>query len=383
MIELQKETKDEKEVQEGIIIKDIKKVEKIWKNHENGESLDYHLDRMTKEELLKIGNNYGVRGLTSLKKADLELRIKETIISKYEYILEFLDEDAYIYLKDVIDKDGNEDYKGSDLINANYFRDRGIMFTGVDKGKLKVVMPKEILNILKDKLDIKLEENSKMNSEIIDLTAGLIYFYGVCRIKDVITILKEEYEFKLDENRIEKLFRLGQEVGYDYQVDRNIIYHIDVDDSEDILEAIDKNKELRYEKFTRKTLIKASQPDYIEGNKERIKLEKALNQLFVIDKKILREELEGFEIAIKNEVSKEEAIDVFLEAYEIENEEEKNILKYELEMVYKEIRKWSLKGHKISEIEGKEKIIINEAKVGRNDLCPCGSKKKYKKCCGR
>ena len=22
-------------------------------------------------------------------------------------------------------------------------------------------------------------------------------------------------------------------------------------------------------------------------------------------------------------------------------------------------------------------------KVGRNDLCPCGSKKKYKKCCGK
>jgi preprotein translocase subunit SecA len=24
-----------------------------------------------------------------------------------------------------------------------------------------------------------------------------------------------------------------------------------------------------------------------------------------------------------------------------------------------------------------------QAKVGRNDLCPCGSGKKYKKCCGR
>ena len=23
------------------------------------------------------------------------------------------------------------------------------------------------------------------------------------------------------------------------------------------------------------------------------------------------------------------------------------------------------------------------AKVGRNDLCPCGSGKKYKKCCGK
>ncbi|MBN2656976.1 MAG: YchJ family protein [Spirochaetales bacterium] len=26
--------------------------------------------------------------------------------------------------------------------------------------------------------------------------------------------------------------------------------------------------------------------------------------------------------------------------------------------------------------------IVNETKVGRNDPCPCGSGKKYKKCCG-
>jgi uncharacterized protein YecA (UPF0149 family) len=26
---------------------------------------------------------------------------------------------------------------------------------------------------------------------------------------------------------------------------------------------------------------------------------------------------------------------------------------------------------------------IRHEKVGRNDPCPCGSKKKYKKCCGR
>lgn len=28
------------------------------------------------------------------------------------------------------------------------------------------------------------------------------------------------------------------------------------------------------------------------------------------------------------------------------------------------------------------KPMITEVKVGRNDLCPCGSGKKYKKCCG-
>lgn len=29
------------------------------------------------------------------------------------------------------------------------------------------------------------------------------------------------------------------------------------------------------------------------------------------------------------------------------------------------------------------KVIVNEPKIGRNDPCPCGSGKKYKKCCGK
>ena len=28
-------------------------------------------------------------------------------------------------------------------------------------------------------------------------------------------------------------------------------------------------------------------------------------------------------------------------------------------------------------------IVRNENKIGRNDPCPCGSGKKYKKCCGK
>lgn len=31
----------------------------------------------------------------------------------------------------------------------------------------------------------------------------------------------------------------------------------------------------------------------------------------------------------------------------------------------------------------RSKIVVREDKVGRNDPCPCGSGKKYKKCCGK
>ena len=33
--------------------------------------------------------------------------------------------------------------------------------------------------------------------------------------------------------------------------------------------------------------------------------------------------------------------------------------------------------------EIKSNPILNDNKVGRNDNCPCGSEKKYKKCCGK
>lgn len=37
----------------------------------------------------------------------------------------------------------------------------------------------------------------------------------------------------------------------------------------------------------------------------------------------------------------------------------------------------------IKKAYNKSKIYINENPIGRNDPCPCGSGKKYKKCCGQ
>ena len=92
--------------------------------------------------------------------------------------------------------------------------------------------------------------------------------------------------------------------------------------------------------------------------------------------------MDGFIVAIKNEVEKAEAIDIFLQAYEIQSDEEREIFIYELELLAKSIRKWSLKGYTENEIEKANARVVNEVKVGRNDPCICGSGKKYKKCCG-
>ncbi len=160
-----------------------------------------------------------------------------------------------------------------------------------------------------------------------------------------------------------------------------MLCNIDVEDAEKILKLQEECKN-NYYKFDKKSLIKAGKVDFVEENKQRTKLERVLGELFVIDKNILKEEMEGFMIAIKNEVEKSEAIDTFLQAYQLQSGEEKDIFVYELEVLAKSIRKWSLKGFTEDEIQKENSRVVNDVKIGRNDPCICGSGKKYKKCCG-
>ena len=54
-------------------------------------------------------------------------------------------------------------------------------------------------------------------------------------------------------------------------------------------------------------------------------------------------------------------------------------------------RLWANKGHTPNELAAHNNRrppfamsgVIKKQKIGRNDPCPCGSGKKYKKCCGR
>lgn len=56
--------------------------------------------------------------------------------------------------------------------------------------------------------------------------------------------------------------------------------------------------------------------------------------------------------------------------------------------MYQHTRRWADNGHTPEELERKRRpretpAIPTRLRVGRNDPCPCGSGKKYKRCCGR
>ena len=92
--------------------------------------------------------------------------------------------------------------------------------------------------------------------------------------------------------------------------------------------------------------------------------------------------LKGGEIELENlDANSEIELDIDLEKLLY------NMLAADAEYLYT-LPQWEevLPADKIKEIVKafkKSKTVVKGEKIGRNDPCPCGSGKKYKKCCGR
>ena len=374
--------KDKDKLQEEILKADMKNVEKIWKESDGEQTLAALLEKMTKDELVKVAKKYDVKGITSLKKAEVVERIREVIIKNVDLMINSLEETSIKFLQELINYGGVKKYQCDLLINSNFLRNRGIVFTASINGELYVILPEELRVLLKEKITKDVMTAAREKSDLIKAIAGSTYYYGVVSYSAIREILESTFNTEVTDEKIKELVLIGEELGYDYVIEEDGLCHIDVENSNKIVKLQKKNKK-NICKFDKKTLIKAGVPDFMEEHKSGKNLQRALGEMFIIDKEILKDEMDSFTISIKNEMPMEKSINLFLDAYEIDTEEEKNILAYELEHLAKSIKRWSLNGYSENEITKLEQRVVNEVKIGRNDPCLCGSKKKYKKCCGR
>ena len=358
--------KDKDKLQEEILKADMKSVEKIWKESDGEQTLAALLEKMTKDELVKVAKKYDVKGITSLKKAEVVERIREVIIKNVDLMINSLEETSIKFLQELINYGGVKKYQCDLLINSNFLRNRGIVFTASINGELYVILPEELRVLLKEKITKDVMAASREKSDLIKAIAGSTYYYGVVSYSAIREILESTFNTEVTDEKIKELVLIGEELGYDYVIEEDGLCHIDVENSNKIVKLQKKNKK-NICKFDKKTLIKAGVPDFMEEHKSGKNLQRTLGEMFIIDKEILKDEMDSFTISIKNEMPMEKSINLFLDAYEIDNEEEKNIFAYELEHLAKSIKRWSLNGYSENEITKLEQRVVNEVKIGRND----------------
>ena len=114
--------KDKDKLQEAILKADMKSVEKIWKESDGEQTLAALLEKMTKDELVKVAKKYDVKGITSLKKAEVVERIREVIIKNVDLMINSLEETSIKFLQELINYGGVKKYQCDLLINSNFLR---------------------------------------------------------------------------------------------------------------------------------------------------------------------------------------------------------------------------------------------------------------------
>ncbi len=364
-------------LQEEITKADNKVVEKMWKNIDEDCTLKAFLEKMTKDELVKIAKKYSVRGITTLKKADAVEKMVTVILENTKIALELMEENSLKYIEELTKITGLKKYECTDMMYINYLRNRGLAFSGLKNDEAFVVMPKELKSIISEQLNKELKDKARLNEEVIKAISGMVYYYGVCKFDFIISNVKNIFGTSLEEEYIKALITNGEELGYDYVIDGDMLCNIDVEDAEKILKLQEECKN-NYYKFDKKSLIKAGKVDFVEENKQRTKLERVLGELFVIDKNILKEEMEGFMIAIKNEVEKEardrrnelqrnerrllqkeDALDRKVESYEKKEEQMSQKLE-ELEKQKEDVKQ--LQQKQLQELERISGLTLEEAK---------------------
>ena len=313
--------KDKDKLQEEILKADMKNVEKIWKESDGEQTLAALLEKMTKDELVKVAKKYDVKGITSLKKAEVVERIREVIIKNVDLMINSLEETSIKFLQELINYGGVKKYQCDLLINSNFLRNRGIVFTASINGELYVILPEELRVLLKEKITKDVMTAAREKSDLIKAIAGSTYYYGVVSYSAIREILESTFNTEVTDEKIKELVLIGEELGYDYVIEEDGLCHIDVENSNKIVKLQKKNKK-NICKFDKKTLIKAGVPDFMEEHKSGKNLQRALGEMFIIDKEILKDEMDSFTISIKNEMPMEKSINLFLDAYEIDNEEE-------------------------------------------------------------
>ncbi len=373
----------------------LKEEEKRWPNIEVPVTLSNYFGKLTKPELSTIRMNLGIKGASSLKKQELIDVLVEQIPTALPNLLLAFDETRYQILKHLADRGG----QGNTLLEAHqldYFKTRGILCSGTYEGNKTLVMPQEVLACFKRVDNSSYRDQIRKNTEWIKLTQGLLYYYGVLSLNELERQINQQTGSRIKLGEYTEILQEAVSFYEELQTDTYGYSNSIVLDTDKVKNEQESRSQLPFYPFTKSQLLHAGAPNFVDRN--------ASYQAFVLfirkNYSISLDEadfiVEECVDAIRNGQAPTEVFKLLQQLLEIK---ELDIVKAFMEHIanlHNNTRQWVLKGYTPHQLApsseaptetlvAKSNVIefAAKTKVGRNDPCPCGSGKKYKKCCGR
>lgn len=242
-------------------------------------------------------------------------------------------------------------------------------------------------------------------SQVKDYIIALTNLYGIVHKDKVVEIYNAQNEDKTSVKEVEKYLGLEElEKSFVYEEDDYFVHEtIAVFDEFDLV--LNQKGDKPYYIPQKEELLKYADMDYFERTKEYEALVSFVSKNFTNEDVQRADEIcEDIELDCRSEIHIQAIFDN-LERMKIQFKDEKQLkeLTQLIMNISNNVRIWTNNGYTPNELFNKyekpnlkplpdKPFDFNDTnvfdfktgnKVGRNDQCPCGSEKKYKKCCGK
>jgi hypothetical protein len=340
--------------------------------------------------LKKVARCHGVTGLTGFTKADLIEAIPSAMLdeSKIADTLTLTDDDEWELFQKAascreLPAEEAPEYDPIFLMGIGYLE----AFRHNDK--LVFVVPDEIKQALNSLMQSGYEDERSYITQLNKYALAATSLYGIITIDDFVELFNSQNERKTNvEDVCSLLLRfISLDAGYCYW--KEYIVHDgfednDFKDVEDLAKASESKPRYLPDK---EDFLKYADDVYFEATPQMRALKTFIEKLNVGEDEVCIMLLE-IHRHCSVQAKMQPIMDVFnSRGVSFDSTEQANELTGLVVELMNNTRLWANLGHTPNELAIKEEapaqrqLPVRSTKIGRNEPCPCGSGKKYKKCC--
>lgn len=366
---------------------ELKKYQKDKKWIQVTEPISLHnaLQSMTKDDLDRIRKFIDLKGVSKLKKTDLIDVLVEHKEKLFQQTMENLDVERFTILEKAVSS-GFVPTHPEQATVLSWWRKTTLLFTAIHEEKFVLMMPTDFQEmVLEAKGDTHIQQLLAENEDFLAGVKGLTDTYGVLRWED---LSRHLHGFGLVNDRLDGETGIHLIREFDlyhdyYQLDHQWIADLLVDEPKKMLKLIELRKDVPEKSFSKDTIVHLGKTGELAKTKEFEQFEAYVLKNFRVPKPEVEDLLAETIVDIRNEYPFQKVMEHIVRAFQFSSKNEAIEFSNQLSKVMNTTPRWALKGHAPSELTPVEPTATTEKVVGRNEPCPCGSGKKYKKCCGK
>lgn len=348
-----------------------------------GEFLSINLlSSLTKQELDNLRKIFKLQGTSSLKKADLAKCVDEYICGNLLHIIRnYLLIEELSLLENVIFNDGimaaPDDKNFARVIKA--LKSIGLLYPIFHDNTNILVIPQNLIELLKGIVgNSEIIGSIKNRTQKIQSVKLLLEYYGVASYDIIFSKLQEA--INVTEGSLKQDLESYAKRYNDINIKNGFILNGKLSNIDHVIKEQNSKDQLDYFPIDICSAVEKDCFTY-NFNQWENRLFSYLRELLNTSEEVLYDIATGCIYAIKNDLKLNEIINFLMIKIIFQSEKQLLSIVPYINDIYNNSNLWILKGNSYNKTANTNMATSN--KVGRNSSCPCGSGKKFKKCCGK